>query len=107
MNRPPIEHDLKCWPDPFAAIVRGEKTHEIRKNDRDYHVGDTLLLREWMQTGTRVTERGPRGFTIETIGKYTGRETRSLVTHLTPGGQWGLPNDICVMSIRLIGERGG
>lgn len=46
-SRPPIEHDLKCWPEPFDLTRSGFKPWEFRKNDRDYQEGDTLLLREW------------------------------------------------------------
>jgi hypothetical protein len=43
-------HELKCHPHFFAAIAAGKKTFEIRRNDRDYRVGDMLNLREYDPT---------------------------------------------------------
>lgn len=40
-------HELKILPEYFEKVVNGEKTFEIRKNDRNYKVGDTLVLKEW------------------------------------------------------------
>lgn len=78
-------HQLKTWPEPFAAVLCGIKTHEIRKQDRPYAAGDTLWLREWLPDEQR----------------YTGREVRVVVSCLTNGGEWGLPEGLCAMSIRL------
>jgi hypothetical protein len=76
-------HDLKCHPIPFAAVRSGAKPYEIRHNDRDYEVGDSLLLREWDPT----------------TGLYTGAFVLRLVTYMTPSGEWGLPEDLCVLGI--------
>ena len=75
-------HDLKTWPDDFAAIANGTKTHEARKADRDFAVGDTLRMREY----------DPQR------ADYTGRVLDVTVTHLTRG-QYGLPPDLVVMSM--------
>ncbi len=40
-------HELKILPEYFAAIVSGEKRFEIRKNDRNYKVGDILRLMKY------------------------------------------------------------
>lgn len=80
-------HRLKTWPEPFAAVVSGEKTHEVRKDDRGFKVGDTLVLCEW----------------IPESATYTSSTVTRTVTHIARG--WGLPLDLCVVSI--VPWRGG
>lgn len=45
--RKPMTHYLKTYPEFFQAIKRGDKTFEIRLNDRDYQVDDMLALNEY------------------------------------------------------------
>ena len=85
-------HDLKCWPAPFAAVASGLKRHEVRVNDRPYKVGDTLHLMEWVP----ADHHGPGD-----EERFTGRSFVAEVTYITKGGTWGLPDKLCVMSIRL------
>ena len=40
-------HVLKTWPEYFGPVWDGKKTFEVRSNDRNYQVGDELLLREY------------------------------------------------------------
>ncbi|HFK0261663.1 TPA: DUF3850 domain-containing protein [Listeria monocytogenes] len=40
-------HELKILSEYYWDIIEGRKTFEIRKNDRDFKVGDVLILREW------------------------------------------------------------
>lgn len=40
-------HELKIGPKFFEAVKDGRKKFEIRKNDRDYKVGDILVLLEY------------------------------------------------------------
>ena len=42
-----MTHALKTWPEYFKAIDSGEKTFELRKDDRPFKVGDTILLQEF------------------------------------------------------------
>ncbi len=48
-------HDLKTVQPYYDASECGDKTFEIRKNDRDFKVGDILRLYEW--DGEKATGR--------------------------------------------------
>lgn len=39
-------HQLKCEAKYFEDVCSGNKTFEVRKNDRGFHVGDYLALNE-------------------------------------------------------------
>lgn len=49
-------HRLKILPEYFRAVWEGQKTAELRKDDRGYQVGDVLILDEW--DGERFTGSG-------------------------------------------------
>lgn len=40
-------HELKINTEYAIVVARGEKTFEIRKNDRDFKEGDVLIMREF------------------------------------------------------------
>lgn len=42
-----MHHILKIWPRYFEAVKSGEKTFEVRDNDRGFQKGDTVTLREY------------------------------------------------------------
>ena len=42
-----MTHKLKILPEFFAPVVKGDKTFEIRKNDRNFKVGDLVRLLEY------------------------------------------------------------
>lgn len=48
-------HELKTLPEYFEAVRKGDKTFELREDDRDFRVGDHLALNEW--DGEKYTGR--------------------------------------------------
>lgn len=99
-------HELKTWPESFEAIVRGEKRHEVRKADREFAVGDELVLREFVPCKTcKGTGRVRDYMESEDCGcpkphgSYTDAVCRVKVTYVTRGGTFGLPEGMVVMSV--------
>ena len=77
--REAVVHDLKVWPEFFAALWDNTKSFEWRKDDRDYRVGDTLILREWSEaTG------------------YTGRGTKRTIAYILRQ-RFGVPDGFAVL----------
>jgi hypothetical protein len=82
-----MTHELKTWPEYFQKIGAG-KTFELRRDDRDYRVGDKLRLREWCPDAK----------------DYTGSVCRVRITYiLRDAPQCGLQDGFVVMAIVLIG----
>ena len=52
-----VTHELKVYAKFYEALANGVKNFEVRKADRDFRVGDALLLRMW-NSGYR-TYTGP------------------------------------------------
>lgn len=98
------EHDLKTWPSEWEAIARGAKTFEVRSNrDRDFAVGDVLLLRKY-DPASRYSGGLPGRYVsadgIEGVQDHQAATIRARVTYILHGGRFGLPDGVCVMSIR-------
>jgi len=85
-------HELKTHPAPFSAVWVGLKNFEVRRNDRNYKVGDTLLLKEYF-TG----EPGPGNPAGE--GRYSGDEITAEIKYILEGGQYGIEKGFVVMGI--------
>lgn len=62
----PRIHELKIWPKFFEDVAFNRRPLEVRKNDRDYQVGDFLQLREF-DPGTE---------------EYTGKQVYKQVIHV-------------------------
>lgn len=83
---------LKCWPEPFQAVVDGTKRAEWRKEDgRPFEVGDVLTLSEWDPEKEA----------------YTGRFQHVIVSHLVRGPEFGIPEGYVMMSIMPASVGGG
>lgn len=50
-------HKLKIHPEYFEAVSKRKKNFEIRKNDRDFKVGDILILKEFVPENNEFTSR--------------------------------------------------
>lgn len=84
-------HELKCWTQFFERILDGTKTFELRKNDRDFQVGDFLLLREYDPETQRYSGR----LQYVRVPYILGSEEHSIV------GQKALHPDYVILAVSL------
>lgn len=78
-------HKLKTLPSFYQDVERGLKNFEVRKDDRNYNVGDCLHL----YYGTDEIDD-------EIVGrKYLTKYIRYILS----GGQFGIKKGYCVMAL--------
>jgi hypothetical protein len=70
-----VTHELKIWPEFFEQTRNGRKKFELRQNDRDFQVGDQLLLKEWEPPKSGETY-------FDDDFHYTGRELLVRVDYI-------------------------
>jgi len=86
-------HELKTHPQFFAALYAGNKTFEVRKDDRGFKIGDELLLKEFYPDGA--------SWDSTKIG-YTGRILHRRIDYILRGGKFGIEEGFCVMAVSQI-----
>lgn len=67
-----MKHEIRCHPIYFQPAWVGDKTFEIRFNDRKFQERDEIVLREW-EPGDKVSDDG----------EYTGREIEGVIDYVT------------------------
>ena len=77
----PRDHELKCWPESFAAIRAALKLAELRWNDRDFKADDTVTLREFIPSEADGPWAHP-------AGRYTGEFERRRIRHVANVSRW-------------------
>lgn len=76
----PKSHDLKILQKYFEAVVAGVKRFELRKNDRNFQVGERIILREWDGE------------------QFTGRNIAYIITYvLKDCPEYGLKDGYCII----------
>ena len=74
-------HYLKCETEYYHAVKIELKKFEIRKNDRNFQVGDLITLKEVIN------------------GIETGNMLPSLeIKYILHGGSYGLDKDYCIIN---------
>lgn len=80
-------HYIKCWPEYYTAIATTAKKFDLRKDDRNYQVNDTVVLQEYDPN----TER------------YTANELKMRITYILRGAkQFGLMDGYCILSLKFL-----
>ncbi|TNY96431.1 DUF3850 domain-containing protein [Vibrio parahaemolyticus] len=87
-------HELKILPQYFDAQLSGAKPFEVRCFDRDYQVGDEILLREIHPP-----------YNVARPGAYTGRTILLIITYLLSGHDFeGIATGYVVLGTKFIAE---
>lgn len=72
-------HELKILPKYFHDVILENKNFELRKNDRDFNIGDKVVLMEYID------------------GKYTGSTAiREIKYILKDCPEYGLKDGYCI-----------
>jgi hypothetical protein len=76
-------HHVKSWPQFFRAITLDLKSFDLRKDDRSYQVGDTVVFEEFKPG----------------VGTYTGEKTARRIVYILRDFD-GLQPGYCILGLK-------
>jgi hypothetical protein len=85
-----VIHNLKSWRHLFVPMFSGEKKFDLRNDDRNFQVGDMVLLQEYDGLMREYTGRE----LLATIAYITRNSSRPCV--LSPNA---LNDNYCILSL--------
>jgi hypothetical protein len=88
-----MQHVVKSWSMFFRDIITGERTSDIRLNDRRYAVGDTMLLQEFDPVKQEYTGRE---VVVAITYMQTNKSNPCAISHVA------LDDAYVVLSIRMV-----
>ena len=84
-------HELKIKNEYLVEVVMGRKTFELRKNDRDYQVGDLIRFID-------IKQDSKGGLDI-----YIDEDTLYKITYILKDvPEYGLDKDYCILGIKKL-----
>ena len=86
-------HKLKTEPTYFSAVLRGDKTFEIRKNDRNFRLNDEVLLEEFIPKNYYEDDKEE---------EYSGKIIHRRISYVLTGGKFGLENGYVILGLAVI-----
>jgi len=78
-----MTHCLKAESEYYEAYKRGDKRFEVRKNDRNFQVGDYITLLK----------------TVNGVIDYDEKTPPKKISYILYGGQFGIDKDYCVLQL--------
>jgi ASC-1-like (ASCH) protein len=90
-------HELKTLTKYFHAVVSGNKNFELRKNDRDFKVGDILMLKEFNLQEKYEPVEGEKAY-------FSGKKVLRQITYIFKDitESMGLSKDYVILGIKPI-----
>ena len=95
-------HELKIKDDYFNAILRGDKAFELRKNDRDYQVGDLIHFVE-VSNQELIPRMYYKKNKIATTTVYIDDNALYQIIYILKDvPEYGLDKDYCILGIKRL-----
>lgn len=92
-------HELKILHEYLVDITIGKKTFELRKNDRDYQVGDLIRFIDVREDDSTTN----KNIYKNQIEPNIDENTLYRITYVLKGvEQYGIDTDYCILAIKKL-----